>query len=242
VRFVYQQYEDRYRRLRSEPAPITWNRLDFEAADTTPFLAQALPGLGLSKPRPRAFEYGTGTGPGACWLAARGFEVDAVDASPTAVALARRFAAQLGVAVRFEVADISALAWDRDGYDLVLDSFCLHAILGDAQRQRVMRTAARLLAPDGHYLVACALYDPARDYAPDRFDPSTGLVYARIDDPGGFAECVRLDGAWWVPRRRLVTAESLRAELEAAGFAVTWQAGGRVIARPPAARGAGGGA
>jgi oxygen-independent coproporphyrinogen-3 oxidase len=236
VRFVHHQYEDRYRRLRAEPGPITWNRLGFEAADTTPFLAQALPRLGISKPRPRAFEYGTGTGPGACWLAARGFQVDAVDSSPTAVALARRFAAQLGLDVRFEVADVCALDWDGGGYDVVLDAFCLHAILADADRLRVMRTAGRLLAPDGHYLVACALHDPARDYAPDRYEPESGLVYGRIEDPERWGlECVRLDGAFWVPRRRLVTAAALRAELEAAGFEVTWQEGGRVIAGSRAA-------
>lgn len=51
-------------------------------------------------------EYGCGTGAAACFLAQRGFQIDAVDLVPDAIAMARQFAAERGLAIRFAVQDI----------------------------------------------------------------------------------------------------------------------------------------
>src|SRR5438105_1095757 len=57
----------------------------------------------------RAVELGCGTGTNSVWLAQQGFDVTAIDISPTALDLARQRAADAGVAVRFVAADVTAL-------------------------------------------------------------------------------------------------------------------------------------
>src|SRR5262245_16453477 len=57
----------------------------------------------------RAVELGCGTGTNAVWLAQRGFDVTAIDISPTAVQRARQRAADSGVEVHFVEADVMAL-------------------------------------------------------------------------------------------------------------------------------------
>ena len=75
------------------------------------FLEQVIPKLDLpAAAETTALEYGCGTGPAACFLAARDFQVDAIDLIPEAITLARRMAEERGVRVAFSVADICALA------------------------------------------------------------------------------------------------------------------------------------
>jgi SAM-dependent methyltransferase len=51
----------------------------------------------------------------------------ALDIAPGAIAAARRLAAEAGLAaVRYEVADLNAYAWEPDGYDLVVANGALH--------------------------------------------------------------------------------------------------------------------
>ncbi len=65
----------------------------------------------------RALDMGTGTGYVAIWLAAHGWEVDAVDVSPRALELARQNAAANGVHVRFFRSDLFSAV---DGhYDVI---------------------------------------------------------------------------------------------------------------------------
>ncbi|MFD8638454.1 class I SAM-dependent methyltransferase, partial [Streptomyces sp. NPDC059656] len=75
----------------------------------------------------RALDLGCGPGRNALYLASRGFEVDAVDLSPTAVAWAEERAREAGAAVRFHCGDAFALtrAELSGPYDLIYDSGCL---------------------------------------------------------------------------------------------------------------------
>jgi 2-polyprenyl-3-methyl-5-hydroxy-6-metoxy-1,4-benzoquinol methylase len=56
----------------------------------------------------RVIELGCGTGASAVWLAARGFEVTAVDISRLAIQRAIRRAARARVGVRFRMGDLRA--------------------------------------------------------------------------------------------------------------------------------------
>jgi hypothetical protein len=75
------------------------------------------------------------TGAAACFLAARGFRVDAVDLIPQAITLARRFARQRGFEVDFGVQDICALADEpvRKRYDATT-GICYEEAPYDASR------------------------------------------------------------------------------------------------------------
>ncbi|MEU6773714.1 class I SAM-dependent methyltransferase [Streptomyces sp. NPDC046759] len=114
---------------------------------------------GLIRPG-RALDLGCGPGRNALFLAARGFEVDAVDLSPTAIAWAEERAreAGAGAAVRFHRGDAFALTGStgelRGPYDLVYDSGCFHH-LPPHRRVSHLALLERVLAPGGHFALTC---------------------------------------------------------------------------------------
>lgn len=65
----------------------------------------------------RVLAVADGEGRNSAFLAARGFDVTAFDASPVAVDKARALAAERGVAVLHEVADVDGWDWTPDAYD-----------------------------------------------------------------------------------------------------------------------------
>src|SRR4051812_34692893 len=76
----------------------------------------------------RVIELGCGTGTNAVWLAARGFEVTAVDFSRLAIRRAIRHAARARVGVRFRLGDLRD--WPALGgpFDFFSDRGCYHAV------------------------------------------------------------------------------------------------------------------
>jgi SAM-dependent methyltransferase len=230
--YRYEENEARYQRLQKTAArAVDYAGRSFEDFDLRPFLETVLPSMIFSGELPRAFEYGTGTGAGACFLAVRGFVVDAVDISPTAIAMARRFADERRLRVSFEVCDIRSMTPPGPLYNLVVDNFCLQRLVADEERRRVLAIARSLLKPSGYFIVGTVQYRAGRDFGTDRFDPSTGIVYRRVlADPGECDEAVRIGAEWFVPWVRFVLSpELLRAELERAGFCVTRQDGAHCL-------------
>ncbi|MFX4294638.1 class I SAM-dependent methyltransferase [Streptomyces bohaiensis] len=99
----------------------------------------------------RALDLGCGAGRNALYLASHGFEVDAVDLSPVAIAWAEDRARRVGVAVRLLCGDAFTLpATALSGpYDLVVDSGCFHH-LPPHRRVSYLALLDRVLAPGGH--------------------------------------------------------------------------------------------
>ena len=141
------QWWDGFYQDRDKPIPFFANRPDENLAE---YLAR-----GLIRPG-RALELGCGPGRNAVLLARQGFEVDAVDLSPTAVDWARERAAEAGVDVRFHCGDAFALTdTELTGpYDLVYDSGCFHH-LPPHRRISYLRLLDRVLAPGGHLGLVC---------------------------------------------------------------------------------------
>ncbi|SEH01488.1 Methyltransferase domain-containing protein [Nonomuraea solani] len=101
----------------------------------------------------RVLDLGCGPGRNAVHLASRGFEVDAVDLSPAAVAWGEERAAEAGVKVRFLCGD--AFASGLTGpYDLVYDSGLLHH-LPPHRRISYRDLLERVLVPGGHLALTC---------------------------------------------------------------------------------------
>jgi len=226
--------EASFRHLGASGEAVDYAGRSFDRFDLRPFLESMLPRMAFASEHPHAFEYGTGTGPGACFLAGRGFLVDAIDISPAAITLARRFAAERGLRISFAVGDIARMAPPGTPYDLVVDNFCLQRLVADDDRRRTLEAVRGLLAPQGYFVVGTVLYRPDRDFGPDRFDPSTGIVYRRIEgEPAPGADTVRFGTEWFVARRRIaLSPESLREELARAGLRVTHQEGARCVCIP----------
>ncbi|MFJ6615762.1 class I SAM-dependent methyltransferase [Streptomyces sp. NPDC091289] len=112
----------------------------------------------------KVLELGCGPGRNALHLASLGFDVDAVDLSPGAIAWARERADGAGADgaragdVRFHLGDAFALtaagAPLAGPYDLIYDSGCFHH-LPPHRRISYLALLERCLAPGGHFGLAC---------------------------------------------------------------------------------------
>lgn len=148
------------------PAEAWWDRFYADRSADRPFFAPepdenlvSYLDRGLLSPGPghapaRALDLGCGPGRNAIHLAARGFEVDAVDISSAAVAWAEERAREAGVgaALRFHRASIFDADLPPARYDLVYDSGCLHH-LPPHRRVSYLALLDRVLAPGGHFAV-----------------------------------------------------------------------------------------
>ncbi|MFI5694253.1 class I SAM-dependent methyltransferase [Kribbella sp. NPDC051586] len=230
MRYYYAEHQAAYQRL-AQQGLTQWSDLfgetdEYDVFPNRAFLVQALTRLELPH-EPDVLEYGCGTGPAACFLAARGFRVDAIDLIPEAIALARRFARERGVNVSFSVQDVCAMVADGKQYDVVLDSYCLQSIVTDTDRAKVLAAVRDRLKSTGYYVLSTAIHDPDRVYEGDfRYDATTGICY-QAAEPGD--DAIQLDGNWYLPHRRHLRPAALRAELEAAGLQVHSQEGGDLI-------------
>ncbi|GAA2208842.1 NAD(P)/FAD-dependent oxidoreductase [Nonomuraea monospora] len=104
-------------------------------------------------PPGRALDLGSGEGGDAIWLAAKGWQVTAVDISGVALRRAARHAEEAGVGERvdWQRHDLGA-SFPEGVYDLV--SACYLHSAGDMPREKILRRAAAAVAPGGVLLVA----------------------------------------------------------------------------------------
>ncbi|MGA5816503.1 class I SAM-dependent methyltransferase [Kitasatospora sp. NPDC094028] len=142
-----QEFWDGFYADRSRPVPF------FEAKPDE-HLAAYVEGRPIAPGR--ALDLGCGPGRNALYLASRGFEVDALDLSPVAVAWAKDRAREAGVDVRFLCGDAFAFgAGELSGpYDLVVDSGCFHH-LAPHRRVGYLALLERVLAPGGLLSLTC---------------------------------------------------------------------------------------
>lgn len=105
-----------------------------------------------------------GEGRNAIHLAERGYRVTAFDLSPVAVEKARRWAAERGVQVDFEVGDADTWSWTPAAFDAVAAIFVQFA--GPAMRERMFAGMWRTLKPGGLLLV--------QGYTPKQLEYRTG--------------------------------------------------------------------
>lgn len=111
-------------------------------------------------------DIGCGTGELGLALAARGHSVTGVDLAPSAIALARRKAAERGLAADFVAADATELHGYDGRFDTVLDSGLLHCLQPPAQR-RYLEVLSRICRPGGRVAILCFADVPGA-HTPDR--------------------------------------------------------------------------
>jgi len=117
--------------------------------------------LGVLHPG-RALDAGCGHGSDTLWLAARGWQVTAVDFAPTALAHARSTAEAIGpdVAKRIAWVEADLATWtpQRDEYDLVA---CLYVHVAGSVEEMVQRMATGVARGGTLFLVGHRPTDPA---------------------------------------------------------------------------------
>ena len=99
-------------------------------------------------------EIGCGLGDNAIYLAERGYQITAVDASPAAIEKNRAKAAARGVDVTFAVADATVLDGVGDGFASALDSALMHC-LSDDQRRAYLAALHGVCRPGARLHVLC---------------------------------------------------------------------------------------
>lgn len=105
----------------------------------------------LLKPGWRALAIADGEGRNGVFLAECGLDVLSLDFSPSAVAKAKALAAERGVRLRAEVADIFAWEWPPAAFDVVVGIFFQFA--SPAQRTQIFANIKKTLKSGGLLLI-----------------------------------------------------------------------------------------
>lgn len=258
MKYYYREHILGYQKVKEE-GKSAWGEIHgvsgFENFSSRAFLEEILPQLHFSEPNPTVLEYGCGTGPGACFMAERGFRVDGIDLIPVAIDMARELAKERSLDIHYEVQDICELPHEGKKYDMIVDSFCLQGIVTKEDRESVFSIVRSRLKPKGYYLISTAMFDEER-FCRDNLvrDTETGIVYnvygedviidmntcivlRRLrENPEDWEDAVSINGIWYLPVRRHWKAKDLRLEIEAAGFDVIYQdegLGGNIVSVLP---------
>jgi SAM-dependent methyltransferase len=97
----------------------------------------------------KILEVGCGPGSGTSWFVAReGFAVSGIDASPTAIELARERFARERLVGEFVVGDVVRMPWAEDTFDAVLDIGCLECN-SESETAEILGEIHRVLRNDG---------------------------------------------------------------------------------------------
>lgn len=188
-----------------------------------PFLEESLVGIAPPLAGRSALEIGCGSGPIACFLAARGMTVRGIDVSPTALEMARQNAADRGFHVQFDMADICLLPEQAERYDLIVDGHCLHCIVADEHRRGALRAIRSLLKPGGLFLIETMISHPGLVVAGNYRIGPRGVLSIRVDAADSVDGALKWENEWFAPYRRLRSADGMVAELAEAGFVVQSQ-------------------
>lgn len=259
MRYYCREHIRGYQQVKAE-GKTAWAEIHghtgFENFASREFLKKALPLLHFSVLHPMVLEYGCGTGPSACFLAERGFQVDGIDLIPLAIEMAKELTEERNLPINYEIQDICELPHEGKLYDMIVDSYCLQGIVTDEDRQKVFAAVRARLKAEGYYLISSAIFDESRyrpdDIIPDArsgivyngygesmiIDMQSSIVYVRLEEaPDNYEDALQVGGAWYLPVRRHRKPPALKAELEAAGFDVSYvdvayQDGGHMICVP----------
>jgi SAM-dependent methyltransferase len=143
----------------------------------------------LLKAGQKALSIADGEGRNSVFLAGLGLDVVAMDFSPAALAKARALAAERGVTVRFEQAELETWMWPASEFDVVVAIFI--QFCPPPLRARVFESMKRALKPGGLILM--------QGYRPEQLKYKTGgpsqveQLYTRELLEKAFADCVSVE-------------------------------------------------
>jgi|ERR1700687_2233392 len=138
-----QKWEDMY--TQTDPAALPWN-----AGGPDPDLVRLVTSGVI--PVGQALDIGTGPGHDSVFLIKRGFDVIAIDISPSAVTLARENASNAGLFGFFQVGDIRQIPVEDHFIDFAYDRGCFHVLPREDQPKAVLEVF-RVLRKRGLFLL-----------------------------------------------------------------------------------------
>ncbi|NOU93265.1 methyltransferase domain-containing protein [Paenibacillus sp. LMG 31456] len=236
-KYYYEEHEQTYQEIKRDNLhawdqyhdPLNYN---FDHFMMRPFLEKALDLIDVNATESRVFEYGCGTGTGACFLAEKGFTVDAIDISPTAIELAKSIALERNLKINYSNQDLLEMSELDKEYDLILDNYCLQSVVTDGDRSKLYSIIRSGLKRSGYYIIATAMYNESRFYGEDYYYcVETAMVYERVISPERYNDAVMINNEWWLPKRRHFKTEELRKELTSNGFSIVLQEEGNIVCK-----------
>jgi SAM-dependent methyltransferase len=166
------------------------------------FLVEAVGGLSPGK----ALDLACGQGRNAVWLATKGWEVTAVDWSEVGLAGARSLAAEAGVEVDWQLADLLTWSCEPAAYDLVI---VVYLQIPQAERHAVWRAAVDAVGPEGRLMIiGHDLANLTEGYGGPQ-DP--GVLYTASEVVGVIGSRLRVERAERL-QRVVETDDGVRAE------------------------------
>jgi cyclopropane fatty-acyl-phospholipid synthase-like methyltransferase len=142
----------------------------------------------LLRGRKTALSVADGEGRNGVWLAEQGLDVTTIDFSPAALEKSRALAAERGVKLRSEVADVTTWRWPVAAFDVVVAIFIFVA---PAERPAFLANLKNALNPGGLLLM--------QGYRPKQIEYRTGgpsdpaRMYTRAILEAGFGDMAKLD-------------------------------------------------
>ena len=188
-------------------------RLEFER--TREILARVLPG-----PPARIVDVGGGAGAYALWLAAQGYDVHLLDASPRLVEEARRRSSKSAAPIAsLSVADARRLPQEDGSAAAVLVMGPLYHLPSASDRLASLREAFRVLARDGTVVVAAiSRYASALDGLARKLSLDPRFVKIRDRDLADGQHRNDTDNVEYFTTAYFHRPEDIRAELDVTGF------------------------
>lgn len=160
-----------------------------------------------------------GCGPGLYLqaLAARGYECRGVDFSPASIAHARRQAAEAGLSIGYEEADLRNAAFGPDGhFDAVMLIFGELNVFAPADARWILAKACAALKPGGRLLL-----EPATEGTVRKIGAEAPVWWSSRSGLFGAEPHVMLTEAFWDEGRRVATKRYYRIETET-GAVTRW--------------------
>jgi cyclopropane fatty-acyl-phospholipid synthase-like methyltransferase len=142
----------------------------------------------LLRGRKTALSVADGEGRNGVWLAEQGLDVTTIDFSPAALEKSRALAAERGVKLRSEVADVTTWRWPVAAFDVAVAIFIFVA---PAERPAFLANLKNALNPGGLLLM--------QGYRPKQIEYRTGgpsdpaRMYTRAILEAGFGDMAKLD-------------------------------------------------
>jgi SAM-dependent methyltransferase len=115
-------------------------------------------------PPSKVLELGCGNGRNSNYLANNGFEVDAVDFSKTAIAIAKENSSKLNNSVRYYCQSVFDFDYSDKNYDFIYDSGCFHHI-APHRRPDFLSIILRALKSGGIFAMVCFAPGGGSDYS-----------------------------------------------------------------------------
>ncbi|MBN1969100.1 MAG: methyltransferase domain-containing protein [Candidatus Delongbacteria bacterium] len=122
--------------------------------------------LKYSSSAKKILEVGCGNGVLSFYLEKKGFNVVGIDISPEAIKWAKKIKYENNYNSSFYIANIlDDELFGDEKYDLIIDSYCYHCIIGD-DRDKFISNIKKLLKQNGFFIIQTMCNEPAEDILP----------------------------------------------------------------------------